>query len=200
MSKSLMILGAGGHARVVYDIAKSLRYETIQFLDDFSQEQCVVGKIQDFSLFTETHDFIVAIGNNATRKKIYDLISASDAKIASLIHPSAILGSAVEIGAGTVIMPGAVVNNGAKIGAGVIINTCASVDHDCCIGDFSHISVGARVAGTVKIGNNSFIGAGAIIINNVSLCDDVTLGAGAVVVKNIETEGTYVGVPAKKVH
>ena len=96
-------------------------------------------------------------------------------------------------------MPNAVVNSSAKIGKGTIINTCASVDHDCEIGDFVHIACGAHIAGTVVVGNGTWVGIGASVSNNLSICGEVKIGAGAVVVKDITEQGTYVGVPARKI-
>jgi len=78
------------------------------------------------------------------------------------------------------------------------VNTGASVDHDGIIDDFVHISVGAHVAGNVHIGLKTWIGAGAIVLNNLSICDNCIVGAGAVVIKDLEEEGTYIGVPAKR--
>ena len=118
--------------------------------------------------------------------------------IATLIHPSAVIGEEVSIGEGTVVMAGAVINPCTIIGDGCIVNTCASVDHDNNLEDFVHIAVGAHLCGTVCVGNKTWIGAGTVVSNNLSVCDDCTIGAGAVVVKNIEEKGTYVGVPAKK--
>ena len=96
-------------------------------------------------------------------------------------------------------MAGAVINSGAKIGECVIINTCSSVDHDCVVDDFAHVAVGAHLCGTVNVGESTWICAGATVSNNVNICGNCTIGAGAVVVKDIEEEGTYIGVPARKI-
>ena len=201
--KKLVIIGAGGHGRVIADVAKAGgQYESIVFLDDalpkLNGEFKVVGRLEDFSKYITDCEFIVAIGNNASRKRIQSDIESNGAKLATLIHPAAVIGSNVSIGRGSVIMPGAIVNTGTNIGEGVIINTAASVDHDCEIGSFAHISVGSHLAGTVTVGNENFVGAGAIISNNIEMCAGCMIGAGAVVVKNIEEAGTYIGVPAKQ--
>lgn len=200
--KKLIIIGAGGHGRVVADVAESLGiYNEIAFLDDDSGKDVspykVVGKINDFADFIPEYDFFVAVGSNSFRKDMVTRLSENSANLVSIVHKNATVGSGVEIGVGSVVMAGAVINNRAKLGKGVIVNTCASVDHDCEIGDFCHISVGAHIAGTVNIGNGVFICAGATVINNVSICGDCIIGAGAVVIKNIETAGTYMGVPAE---
>ena len=200
--KKLIIIGAGGHGRVVADIAESLGiYNEIAFLDDDLSKDVspykVVGRIDRFSDYVSGCDFMVAVGSNSFRRELINRLSENGANLVSLVHKNAVVGSGVEIGLGTVVMAGAVINNRAKLGNGVIVNTCASVDHDCVIGDFCHISVGVHIAGTVNIGNEVFVCAGATVINNVDICGGCVIGAGAVVIKNIETAGTYLGVPAE---
>lgn len=202
MSKKLIIIGAGGHGKVVCDIAQKLNvYKSIAFLDDANIKEImgvsVVGKVSDAEKFINKADIFVAIGNNKVRKDFIEKLISMGASIPVLVHPNAVIGSHVEIGVGSVVMAGAVINPCVQIGKGVIVNTCASIDHDSVVGDFCHISIGSRVAGTVNIGENCFLGAGAVTKNNVSICADCVVGAGAVVVKNIEEKGTYVGVPAK---
>ena len=199
----LIIIGAGGHGRVVADIARLNGYNDIRFLDDsdisVSGGYHVVGKVDEYVKYTDNSDFIVAIGNNKVRRNILETVQKNGANIVTLIHPAAVIAENVNIGKGSVVMSGAVVNCGTVIGVGVIINTCSSVDHDCIVEDYVHISVGSHLAGTVKIGECTMIGAGATVINNISICENCVIGAGAVVVKNIKEKGTYVGVPAKKV-
>lgn len=195
--EKLIIIGAGGHGRVVSETAKLNGYQVIDFLDD-ADNQTAVGKVADFIKYIGEADFIVAIGNNAVRMKIQSDLKKAGANVVSLIHPNATVSESAAVGKGTVVMAGAVINAGAVIGDGAIINTCASVDHDCKIGDFSHIAVGARICGTVGIGDCTWIGAGATVINNINICSESLIGAGAVVVKDIKEIGTYVGVPAEK--
>lgn len=196
--EKLIIIGAGGHGRVVSETAELNGYKKIDFLDD-ANKQTAVGKVSDFIKYIDEADFIVAIGSNAARMKIQSDLKKKGANIISLVHPNAIVSQSVSIGKGTVVMAGAVINAGALIGDGAIINTCASVDHDCKIGDFSHISVGARICGTVAIGKSTWIGAGTTVINNIKICDECLIGAGAVVTENIDKSGTYVGVPVRKI-
>ncbi len=187
---------------MIADIARLLGYAIISFLDD--NAKCgpsgypLVGKVSDYTTFLDGWDFFVAIGNCVLRKELQQMLIQNGAKVVTLVHPNAVIGSLVEIGAGTVIMAGAVVNTGAKLAEGVILNTCSSVDHDCVVGSFSHIAVGAHLCGTVCIGECTWIGAGVTVINNITVCDNSLIGAGAVVVKSIENSGTYVGVPARK--
>lgn len=190
----LIIIGASGHGKVIADIAVKNGYSDIVFLDDNDAlNECagypVIGKTTESEKLEG--DKIVAIGNAKIRERIQSRIN-----VVSLIHPSAVIGSRVEIGSGTVVMAGAIINADAKIGKGCIINTAASVDHDCKVGDYSHIAVGAHLCGTVAVGDETWIGAGAIVINNVSICSNCMIGAGAVVIKDITEPGTYIGVPA----
>lgn len=198
----LAILGASGHGKVVADIAAHCGYSKIVFLDDDETVlSCmgypVVGTIRDTGSYAD-YDFFVAIGNAATRERIQREVLHQGLRIATLVHPSAVIASHVALGVGTVVMAGAVVNPGATIGDGCIINTCASVDHDSILEDYVHVSVGSHLAGTVHIGKGTWIGAGATVSNNIYICADCMIGAGAVVVRNIEEASTYVGVPAKR--
>lgn len=202
--KKLLIIGAGGHGKVIADIAKSLgKYVEIAFLDEDKEIKSVleypcVGTIEYLQIEAKETDVFVAIGNASIREKVSLLVREQGFEMATLIHPNAVIGSEVCVGSGTAVMAGAVVNAGARIGEGAIINTSSSVDHDCEVGDYTHIAVGAHVAGTVKIGEKSWIGAGAVISNNIKIAANVTIGAGGVVIRDIEENGTYVGVPVRK--
>ena len=201
MNSKLLIVGAGGHAKVVCDLAKGF-YKNIVIADDNASGNVlgfpIIGTVKD-AIKGEKCDFIVAIGTNSIREKIFTELLDNGFTPVSLIHPSAVIGEGVEIGVGSVVFAGAVINACAKIGVGSIINTMASDDHDCEIGEFSHISVSAHFAGTVKCGKACFFGIGSSVINNISVCDGVTVGAGATVIKDIFERGTYVGVPAVKI-
>ena len=195
--KKLLIYGAGGNGKVCADIAKKSGYENIVFYDDNKNinsldEYEVIHSLDNIS--EDEYDFFNAIGDNKTRELLTNKLNKN---MATLIHPTAVIGENVTIDEGSVIMAKAVINPGCKIGKGVIINTCSSLDHDDVINDFSHISINSHLAGTVVLGKRVFVGMSSTIINNVDICDDVIIGAGATVVDSIEKVGTYVGVPAK---
>lgn len=199
--KSIIILGANGHGKVVADIAKKNGYTDIAFLDDKdSLTECSGYSVQGkCSCFTEYDcDMIVAIGNANVRQRFQELLESAGKTVLTLIHPNAVVDESVEIGCGSVVMAGAVINAGSKIGKGCIINTCASVDHDCILEDFVHVSVDAHLAGTVSVGRRTWIGIGTVVSNNLKITGDCMIGAGAVVVKDINVPGTYIGVPAMK--
>lgn len=200
--KKLVIIGASGHGKVIADIALNNQYDKIVFLDDDKRvTECAGFAVKGTTENIEEYlswDFIVAIGDALARQNVLKKLENIQCNIVSLIHPKAVVSRRVEIKMGTVVMAGAVINSDTKIGKGCIVNTGASVDHDGIIDDFVHISVGAHVAGNVHIGLKTWIGAGAIVLNNLSICDNCIVGAGAVVIKDLEEEGTYIGVPAKR--
>lgn len=199
MNNRLIIVGAGGHGRVVADNAVKNGYKNIAFVDDAAVGECegfpIIGTTGILkSLDDGKTDFVIAIGSNDNRE---ELAQKHDVNWVVLIHPSAQIGISARIGAGTVVMACAVVNAGASVGKHCIVNTGAVVEHDNIIEDFAHISPKAALGGTVSVGKKTQIGLGAVVKNNIKICDNCTIGAGSVVVKNIETSGTYVGVPAE---
>lgn len=200
MGKQLVIIGASGHGKVSADIAIKNGYDRIVFLDgDESKKVCgrypVVGKEDLFARFEG--DVFVAIGNPEIRKRLMEEIG--EERLATLIHPDAVIADDVSIGIGSVVMAGVVINPGTSVGKGCIVNTCSSVDHDCRISDYVHISVGSHLAGTVNVGEKTWIGAGAVISNNIDIAGSCMIGAGAIVVHDIPESGTYVGIPARKI-
>ena len=195
----LIIVGAGGHGKVIADNALKNGYTDICFVDDRATGTCmgfpIVGTTADIpDLDDGNTDFIIGVGNNGIRRRIAERYAVN---WISLIHPSAQIGANVSIGNGTVVMVGAIINPCTRIGAHCIINSGAIVEHDNRLEDYVHVSPGAVLAGNVQIGEETHIGIGASVINNVAVCADCIIGAGAVVVRSIETTGTYIGVPAK---
>lgn len=202
MCKQVVIIGAGGHAKVIAEMIILNKDKIIGFLDDNQELQGkniysnnrVIGTIKDIGKYKD-YEFIIGIGNNEIRKKI--ALDNNNLNWYKIAHPSSIFSSDIEIGEGTVIMPGAIINPGTVIGKHCIINTGAIIEHDNQLEDYVHISPNATLCGTVKVGESTHIGASATIKNNINITSNCVIGAGAVVVKNIEEEGTYVGVPAK---
>ena len=205
MRKKVVIIGAGGHAKVIADIIEKSGDEIVGFLDDNKEigstiinEYKVIGDLNNrftMAVTKENLEFIIAIGDNKKREEISH---SPNLKFYTAIHPSAQIGLDVEIQEGTVIMANACINSSAKIGKHCIINTGAIIEHDNIIEDFVHISPNVALGGTVKIGESTHVGIGSIVKNNITICKNCTIGAGAVVVKNIIEEGTYVGVPARE--
>ena len=189
----LFIYGAGGHGRVIGDIALRNRYD-IEFIDD---ENNNFLNFDEFCNSFKKANIIIGIGNNQIRKEKTELCEKLGYNLITLIDKSAIIGNNVKIEQGSVVMPNCVINNSAVIGKGVIINTGAIIEHDCIIDDFSHISPNAALAGAVKVGQETHIGIGSSIIERINIGDNVIIGAGSVVIRDIENNTKVVGIPAK---
>jgi sugar O-acyltransferase (sialic acid O-acetyltransferase NeuD family) len=197
----LIIVGAGGHGKVIADCALKNGYTDISFVDDRATGTCmefpIIGTTLDLEEMSDgTTDFVIGIGNNAIRKMVAEKHNINWVPI---IHPSAQIGIHVAIGAGTVVMAGAIVNVCASVGRHCILNSNSVVEHDNVISDFVHISPGAKLGGTVHIGESTHIGIGATVSNNIDVCDHCVIGAGAVIVRDITVSGTYVGVPMRRI-
>ena len=196
----LIIIGAGGHGKVLADNALKNGYENICFIDDSATGEVIgfpiVGTSADImNLNDGKTDFVIGIGNNTVRKTIAEQYNVN---WVSMIHPSAQIAIDVRIGKGTIVMANAVINACTTIGNHCIINTGAIVEHDNVIKNYVHISPNVALGGTVRIGSLTHMGIGATVKNDIEICSDCTIGAGAVVVKNIKEPGTYVGVPIRK--
>jgi sugar O-acyltransferase (sialic acid O-acetyltransferase NeuD family) len=197
---TLKIIGAGGHGKVVADIAALSGYTEVSFFD---QKWPVLTRVGTWDIIAGIDNFqddgcsFCAIGNNTVRQQLSEQYLGSGAPI--LAHPQTVIASSAELGAGTLIVAGAIINPFATVGCGVIVNTASSIDHDCQIGDFSHISPGARLAGNVSIGKRTWIGMGALVKEGVVIGDDVIIGAGAVVLKDVAHGQKVVGSSANRI-
>lgn len=198
-----VIIGAGGHAKVVIDILKANGNDIAGFYDDQPYAELegltLLGKIQDINNEHSEYLYIIAIGNNMVRKKIAVQLSDLGCKFGTAIHPSAVIGSNVSIGEGTVVMANCVINHSASVGTHAIINTAATIDHDCNIQDFVHVSPGSHLAGNVTVGERTHIGIGSSVIQSVTIGSGAIIGAGAAVINNIADQTVAVGCPAKAI-
>ncbi|ROI09216.1 acetyltransferase [Chryseobacterium sp. H3056] len=198
--EKVIIIGGGGHAKVLIDCIETQNmFEIISVLDDNPD----LHEILNYKVLRRTElnfqndvKMILGIGNNVTRKKIAEKLSA---EYITAVHPSAIISKYAKIGTGTVIFAGAIVNAGAVIGDHCIINTGSIIEHDCVLEDFVHVSPNAALSGAVKIGSASHIGIGANVIQNINIGSNVTIGSGAVVISDIPDNCTAVGIPAKPI-
>jgi sugar O-acyltransferase (sialic acid O-acetyltransferase NeuD family) len=205
---SCVLLGGGGHARVLIDaLQAACAAQTFGILDpDASLAEAlldvpVLGSdelLPDLARNGTTH-FIVAVGSvgDATvRRRLFERALALGLAPLEVRHPSAVVSRWATLGQGVQLLPAAVVNAGACIGANVIVNTGAIVEHDCRIGDHVHIATGARLASTVDVGAGAHVGAGAVIRQSISIGAEAVVGAGAVVVKDVPPGTVVAGVPA----
>lgn len=194
----LTILGAGGHGRVVADLAEALGYQDIQFHDarypDITQNAIwpVTGIPE---MLPPDGDIALGIGSNPARMALLETMFRPPV---SLIHPSATVSPHAQIGIGSIVCAGAVVGPFAVLGRACIVNTGASVDHDCTLGDGVHISPGARLGGGVQIGTHTWVGIGAAVREYLTLGTDVMVGAGAAVTAHVPDGKRVGGVPAKE--
>jgi len=194
--KKLAIIGAGGHAKVIADIAKACGWSDVTFFDDLNSELPSFKDMIDQK--ANFQGFFVAIGNNQVRHDLLLKLQSLKLPIPNLIHPSAVLSPSARLGAGVAVMPLVAVNAQSSIGDGCILNTSASIDHDCHLGFGVHISPGANLAGGVSVGELSWIGIGSCVIEKIKIGAQVQVAAGAAVVNDLLEPGSYIGVPAKK--
>ena len=193
----MIIYGASGHGKVIFDILKSRGVKPEYILDDNPE-------VSEFMGYKVVHELqgnmlkipgILAIGDNTVRKLVARRYTGAVAN--ALSHSSAIISENVEIGDGTVVMPGAIINSDTSIETHCIINSGAVVEHDVHMENFVHVSPNAVVTGNVKIGEGSQIGAGASVIPGVKIGKWVSIGAGAVIIQDIPDFAVVVGNPGK---
>ncbi|ATX81432.1 sugar O-acyltransferase, sialic acid O-acetyltransferase NeuD family [Mariprofundus ferrinatatus] len=203
--RQLLILGAGGHGKVVAEIAEATGgWQAIAFLDDRHEvlngtlRWPVVDGVRHARRLVDSYSHaIVAVGDSTMRLGWLSMLAAQGFEIPCLIHPTAWVSPSATVGAGTVVMANATIQADARIGQGCIINTAASIDHDCTIGDGVHVCPGAHLGGDVRVGNSSWLGIGCSVIHGIEIGGRVTVGAGAAVINPVADGLTVVGVPAR---
>lgn len=201
----LLVVGAGGHGKVVADTALATqRWGRVAFLDDRApaltevMELPVLGRVDEAPAFLDEFSAaVVAIGHCRTRLRVMDRLAAQGFYLPVIVHPSAWVSPRAALGEGTVVFALVAINACARLGRGCIANTGCSIDHDARLGDGVHVCPGARLAGEVTVGDASWIGIGSAVIQRVTVGADVTVGAGAAVVRDLPDGVTAVGVPAR---
>lgn len=199
----LIIIGFGGHARSVANVALSQGFKHLVFVEstakpgeNFLGHRVVRSLEQVDASWTLAHP---ASGDGLKRKAQCEQIAELGLALVSVVSPSASIGVGSVITDGSFIGDMSHVGPMARIGAGCILNTGSVVEHECTVGDFTHVSVNSTVAGRSRVGELSMLGAGSVVIDGISIADRVTVGAGAVVIRDILESGTYVGTPAIKI-
>lgn len=209
MTKELILIGGGGHAKACIDIIELCKEYRIKGIIDLPGKfgshvlgYPVIGNDDDIKRYSGDCWFLITIGqikSAAPRESAFEKLLSLQCKLATIISPLAYVSKHAVIEEGTVIMHGSKVNAGAHIGKNCIINTSSDVEHDTIVGANSHISTHAVLNGGCRIGERVFVGSGAIIAQGVHICNDVIIGAGTVVYKNITEKGTYANTPFIKI-
>ncbi len=205
----MIILGAGGHGRVVLDVLRQAAlHHPIGFLDNNAglhgrrvDGLPVLGGVEQLDMLRRRGiaGAIIAIGDNGARREFGETLAGQDFEVLSAVHPSAQLASSVSLGRGVVIAAGALVCAHCQIGDFAILNTGCIVDHESMIGTAAHICPGVRLAGHVTVESGAHIGIGATVIQNLRVGFESIVGAGAVVIQDVEPMTTVVGVPARPI-
>lgn len=204
----VLIVGAGGHGQVIADILLQMQedledVEPVGYVDD--DPKLTGRRILGLPVLGTTYDFgqveheavVVGVGDNATRRWLFEELRNSGERLFTARHPQAVIGRGVVLGEGTVVCAGVVVSTGCTIGANVILNTCCSISHHSRIGDHAHIAPGVRMAGEVTVGEGVFVGIGATILPRKRVGDWNVVGAGSVVCDDVADGVTVAGVPAR---
>ncbi len=196
-------MGYSGHGRVLVDTVESRGLKVEGYFQDTANHENpfslkYMGKESDCTDdFFPKSKFIIGVGENLIRSKIFQFIKNKKGNLQTVIHSTASISNFVKIKEGCFVNTNAVINTGAKIGENTIINSGAIVEHDCKIGAHTHIAPGVTLCGNVVIGDHTFIGAGATVIEGMNIGSNVTVGAGSVVLKDIPNNVTSVGIPSK---
>lgn len=205
---NLVIVGGGGHAKVVMEIAELNGYELVGFVDDDPAVQSLgnltkLGDLRSYGasdILDRGRAHVVAIGDNGTRRNVADMLAGRGARFVTLVHPRAIVSTKSEVAEGTVVMAGAIISPFASVGRHTIVNSGCVVEHDDVIGDYAHISPGANLAGRVSIGEGTHIGIGSNVLPSVTVGSWCTVGGGTLVNADLPDGVKAYGVPARIVN
>lgn len=205
-----VILGAGGHARVLIDTLRASGAAAPEAILDGNPRLWgtdVMGvpvRGGDELLQAVAQEgiswFVIGVGgvgDNQPRRRLFELARSCGLLPLTVRHPAAICSTYAEIGPGSVLCPAAIVNAGAVLGMNVVVNSGAIVEHDCIVGDHVHIATGATLASSVRVGDGAHIGAGATVLQCVSIGESAVVGAGAAVIDDVAPSETVAGVPAR---
>ena len=204
----ILILGAGGHGKVLADLIDQLAaWEAVGFLDDDPAKHC--ARVLDIPVLGPTISLAataekagatavaLGFGDNQVREEYFARALAAGLAVPNLTHSSAVISRHAELGRGVVILAAAVVNPGALIDDNVCLNTRASVDHDCRVEAHARILPGAILTGNVRVGRRATIGAGAVVNPGLFVGEGAIVGAGAVVTRDVAAGAVVVGNPAR---
>ena len=207
---TIILVGGGGHAKVVISILHKLgRFRVLGYTDVKNNGALLgvpyLGSDAELTKYADEHkklNAVLAVGQvglGKARCSLWEKLQILAVVFPPIISPNAIVNEDVSIGEGTVAMDGAVINSCARIGRGAIVNTNSVIEHDVVLDDWVHVAPGATVCGGVTVGRYSMIGAGATIIEGKQISTDCIVGAGAIVIHDLTEPGVYVGCPARRI-
>ncbi len=210
--QDIVIVGAGGHAKVVADAIVShpdngIRFTLAGFVDDDESRtgtslegRPILGTLEALDDLMEQRNrlgLIVGVGDNEGRRSLFEKLLTQGFDFVTVVHRRAMLAETVRLGRGVFVAAGVVVNTGTSVGDDTILNTGCTVDHDNEIGAHVHVAPGANICGTVSVGDGTIVGVGACVIPNTKIGRNVTVAAGAAVTKDLADGGRVGGVPAR---
>ncbi|MGO9896741.1 MAG: acetyltransferase [Bryobacteraceae bacterium] len=203
----LVLWGAGGHGKVVLDVARALGgFGAVSFIDDAEEvsgrefcgcQVCGASRYLQSLKGQGCSQYLVAIGKNELRAACFQRALDRGLLPATLVHPSAVISESARLEEGTVVMANVAINAGARIGKNCIVNTAAVVEHDCRVGDHVHLSPGVLLGGGVTVHSFAHVGIGAIALPGAEIGEGATVGAGAVVLDSVPARTSVVGIPAR---
>lgn len=205
----LILVGAGGHARVLLSTLLQLGQHVSGVVDpDKSRAELLgvpyLGGDDAVSRYDPGQVLLIngvgSVASTANRLRVYESFRKRGYCFASVIHPGAIIAPEVQLADGVQIMAGAILQTGCVVEENCIINTGARIDHDCVIQAHAHVAPGAVLSGSVHVGAHAHVGVGATVIQGVQIGSDSIVGAGAVVLSDVPESCTVVGVPARPIH
>ena len=205
--KPVIIIGNGGHARVLVDILLLQKREIIGYTAPNEENNpysiTYLGGDEEILKYDpqeiELVNALGSVSDTKLRANIFNIFKSKGYKFSTIIHPSAIISDTVILGEGVQIMAGVVIQPFVNIADNTIVNTSTCIDHDCFIDKHCHIAPGCVLSGGIKIGESTHIGTGAKIIQNISIGKNVLVGAGSLVLRDIGDNKKVYGSPAKEV-
>ena len=206
----VIVLGAGGHAKVLIDTLLALSVELIGIVDSASAPKQgsvlgipIIGNDEMVLNYPTDEVRLVnglgSVTSTADRKRLFVDFKSKGYGFAGINHPSAVIAREVSLAEGVQVMAGAVIQPGCALGENTIVNTGASVDHDCSIGAHVHLAPGTTLSGGVEVGSETHIGTGATVIQGIRLGEGSLIAAGALVTEDVPDNVTVMGIPAKVV-
>ncbi len=205
MNAPVIIIGAGGHAKVVIEALRGNGVVILGLVDNDPKKagtqllgaQVIGGDEAVADYAPGEVQLTIGVGPVTQRQELFNAFRDRAYDFVNTVHPAAIISDSAQLGAGAQIMAGAIIQADTRIGDNVIVNSGASVDHDCVIGDHVHIAPGSTLAGGVQIGAGSLVGAGSTILENVRVGANCTIAGGATVIDDIANDSTVAGTPAR---